>query len=186
MLRRVTLAAALLSFVVLASACSASKGAQTKAVALVSSSTSDAKVGSRVLMPATPEPPMLSRPESAVYSYMLWISHAYIRRDSALASATFDPYEEVRVNSYIQLNTEKGQVIQQQPKEFEVKSVKTTDGTATVVAKEAWRYRYINAKTGTYSTPVYTALYDSTYTLVHLDRGWVVHEVDATARGDLK
>jgi len=185
MVRRGVLIALALTIAIAASGCSNSDTA-AKPSQVPEGVSMDAAVGVRAILPETPAPPMLTRPETAVYSYMVWISHAYVRQDSVLASQTFDPFEEVRVDAYIQFNKEQGKALRQEPTELAVKSVKTVENTSTVVASESWRYRYINAKTGKYSTPVYTASYDSTYTLVKLDRGWVVHKVEAKPKGEVK
>jgi len=72
------------------------------------------------LFPATtpkpgvqPPPPMLRDPRTAVCSYQLWISYAYRVLNSDVASMTFDPYEEVRVNSYVMYNLQEGRAIDQ-------------------------------------------------------------------------
>lgn len=184
--RRVIMVVLALVVGLLGAGCNSAKPTKPQAGTIPEGASMDAAVGTRVLLPEPPAPPMLSRPESAVYSYMLWISHAYVRQDSVLASQTFDPFEEVRVDAYIQYNKEQGKALRQEPTELAVKSVKTVENTSTVVASETWRYRYIDAKTGKFATPVLTASYDSTYTLVKLDRGWVVHKVDATPRGEVK
>jgi hypothetical protein len=147
---------------------------------------SSAPVGARVSPSVVPPPPMLARPETAVYSYMLWISYEYRTLKSGAASGTFDPGEGVRIDSYVLKNRQDERAIEQSPTSLVVKSVKATESSATVVALESWAYRYIDIKTGNYSTPVYQVSYDSTYTLVRRGPDWVVSSVQAKAKGPVK
>ena len=62
---------------------------------------------------AEPTAPMLDTPESAVESYLDWISFAYSVADSEVASPTMTPEELVRVDSYIQYNVEQQRRIDQ-------------------------------------------------------------------------
>ena len=62
---------------------------------------------------AAPAAPDLSTPLSSVKSYLDWTTYAYLIGDSDVATMTFSPAEEVRVNSYVQLNKEKGRLIEQ-------------------------------------------------------------------------
>ena len=130
-----------------------------------------------------PPPPMLTKPESSVYSYLLWISYAYRVLNSDVAVAAFSPYEEVRVSSYVEYNREQGRAIDQRLVGQIVRSVSSEGATSTVATVDAWKYRYIDIKTGKYSSPIHDASYDSTYTLVKSDKGWLVDSVKATAKG---
>jgi hypothetical protein len=131
-----------------------------------------------------PAPPDLADPTKAVASYLDWTSYAYRILDSDVASMTFDPSEEVRVNSYVELNRQQGRAIDQRLLLFQLGGVASAGATATVAAKEQWAYRYVDTKTGTYSSPVLTASYDTTYTVVKNASGvWVVAKVDATSVG---
>lgn len=141
--------------------------------------------------PQVPPQPMLKRgPEQAAYSYLVWISFAYRILNSDVASQTFTMFEEVRVNSYVQLNRQQGRALDQRLLDFHVKGQPDFEGTttATVSAVETWKYRYIDIKDGTYSGPWHDAVYDSTYTVIvePSRREWVVHKVDATPRGEVK
>lgn len=134
--------------------------------------------------PQVPPPAMNRDPKSAVYSYLLWISYAYRILNSEVASATFSEWEEVRVNSYVQLNREKARAIDQRLQYFEPRSVSSGASTATVVAREKWLYRYISAPTGQYQGPTHEVTYDTTYTVVKVKkRGWVVDSVLAAPVG---
>lgn len=144
----------------------------------------DATVGTKVPRAATvPRRPDLRTPESAVRSYLDWISYAYRVGESDLASSAADPYEMVRVDSYVQLNLESGRAIHQVLRDLEVKSVRAREHTATVAVTESWRYRYIDIKAGAYSSPVYSVTYDSTYTVVETAGAWLVSRVQATPQG---
>lgn len=138
--------------------------------------------------PMQPPPPQLRDPQTAVYSYLLWISYAYRILNSDVASPTFSPYEEVRVNSYVQLNLQEQRAIDQRLLDVQVRDIQSGDSTATVAVTETWKYRYIDTKTGDYSTPAYDVSYDTTYTVVkNADGGWVVDKVAADSRsGEVK
>lgn len=159
--------------------------------------------------PVPPPPPMLDRdPRTSVYSYLLWISYAYRILSSDVATSTFTPWEEVRVNSYVALNKlEKKRALDQVIVKLEFKGEpRITDDTSTVTgidleqakppyskvaivpAVETWKYRYIDIKTGRYAGPWYDVTYDSTYTVVFDEsrKAWLVHQVDATPRGEVK
>jgi len=134
--------------------------------------------------PEVPPPPMLRKPEQSVYSYLTWISYAYRILDSDVASMAFSPFEEVRVNSYVELNRQQKRAIDQRLVGFEVKSAESKGSTATVAARETWRYRYIDISTGKYNGAVNEVTYDTTYTVVsYPDKGWLVDSVKATAVG---
>lgn len=134
--------------------------------------------------PVQPPPPMLRTPESAVHSYLLWISFAYRILNSDVATQAFDEYEEVRVNSYVELNRQEGRAIDQRLLEFDTKSVTTEGSTATVSARESWAYRYISTGDAQYNSPRYEVTYDTTYTVVKKDQGWLVAKVDAVPVGE--
>jgi len=127
----------------------------------------------------------LDTPVDAVRSYLDWTSYAFRILDSDVASMTFDPYEEVRVNSYVELNRQKNRALDQRLVGFDVRSETSQGETSTLVAaSEKWVYRYIDVATGAYATPVYSASYDTTYTVVRSGTGlWVVASVDASSTG---
>ena len=131
----------------------------------------------------TPPPPMLSSPKTAVYSYLLWISYAYRILNSDVATMAFSPYEEVRVNSYVELNRQQGRAIDQRLLNYQVKSVESKGNTATVGVREQWAYRYIDIKTAKYNSAILNATYDTTYTVVKGRSGWLVDSVKAQAVG---
>lgn len=135
--------------------------------------------------PVQPPPPMLRDPQTAVYSYLLWISFAYRTLNSDIATHAFSEYEEVRVSSYVELNRQEGRAIDQRLVKFEPEVVRTEGETATVAAREEWIYRYISIADETYSAPAYSASYNTTYTVVNTEgKGWLVDKVEATPVGD--
>lgn len=132
--------------------------------------------------PKAPDLVVLLTPESAITSYLKWISFAYRVGDSSVASQTFTPYEEVRVNSYVQYNKQEGRAIDQRLTALRVKSATIAEATATVTAHEEWSYRYISLRTGKYDGPQRSASYESTYTVVRgTDELWRVDKVEATS-----
>lgn len=129
--------------------------------------------------PVQPPPPQLRKPETAVYSYLLWISYAYRVADSQVARQAFSDSEEVRVNSYVELNRQKGRAIDQRLIGFEVRSVESEGDTATVSASETWRYRYIDIESGAYQGGANDATFESVYTVVRkAEHRWLVDKVE--------
>lgn len=137
--------------------------------------------------PGPPEPPpaaSLDTPEDAVDAYLASISYAYRILDSSVAQEVLGPWEEVRVDSYVELNRQEGRAIDQRLLSFEIREVERGEPTSTVVAHEDWAYRYISTTTGEYSSEELTASYDATYIVIREDDGlWRVHEVDVRAIG---
>ena len=134
-----------------------------------------------------PKPPVLTTPESAVRSYLDWVSYAYRIGTSEVAGPTMTPLEEVRVDSYTQYNLQKLQLIDQTLKSITFGKASIEGSRAIVPATEKWDYRYVSIKTAgkTVGGP-YSASYDTTYTLVRSGQSWVVDSVDAAASGKVK
>ena len=135
-----------------------------------------------------PEPWALDTPESAVRSYLEWTGYAYRIARSDVATPTMTPYEEVRVDSYVQYNIQKSRIIDQTLESitFGKPSVGTT--STLVPAKETWSYRYVSIETAgkTIGGP-YSASYDSTYTVVKsVDGVWQVDSGVTTPLGAVK
>lgn len=133
-----------------------------------------------------PPPPMLTKPETSVYSYMVWISYAYKVLDSTVATHAFSAWAEPRVSAYVEYNRQEGRALDQYPALVEYTDVRTEDGTATVTTNETWFYRYIDIQTGDYSSPIYSAQYEGTYTLIREEEGWLVRDVDVVALAEVK
>jgi hypothetical protein len=135
-----------------------------------------------------PAPWDLRTPESAVRSYLAWISYAYRIGQSGVATPTMTAFEEVRVDSYNQFNLEKSRLIDQTLKSITFGTPSVGSTSTLVPAKEQWSYRYVSIDTGNkvISGP-YTAKYDSTYTVVKAKNGdWVVDSVKATPQGTVE
>lgn len=162
------LAGVLLVALVVTGGCSAGKDAADVPGALESSSAN------------------LSTPEDAVLSYLNAVSRAYATGDSEVASQTMTPEEGVRIDSYIQFNAQQQRGIEQRLRSFTVGSVSQESTQAVLTASEEWTYRYFVPETGAYSGPELSASYETTYTLVRADRGWVVAVVEASSRGEVK
>jgi hypothetical protein len=107
--------------------------------------------------------------------------------NSDAATQTMSADEEVRVNSYVQLNREAGKLINQRLVSLEFGS-ESTEGTRVLVpTRESWEYRYLSVSTLQSLTPTYTASYETTYTLISPRPGvWVVDSVAAKALGEVK
>ena len=99
----------------------------------------------RVSLPTPPAPADVTTPESAVSAYLDWTSYAYALGNSEVASNTMGANEEVRVNSYVQLNKEKQRRISQVLVSFKTRSASVEGTRATLVAAEVWKYRYLSA-----------------------------------------
>jgi len=127
-----------------------------------------------------PPPPVLRDPSSAVYSYMLWMSYAYRTLNSNETTHAYDPYQEVRVSSYVDYNRQELQALDQRILLATVKSAESAGSTATVAVHEEWAYRYIDITTGEYKTPILNVTYETTYTVVREKNDWLVHSVEAS------
>ena len=137
---------------------------------------------------STPEPAVLTTPESAVRSYLDWTSYAYRIGQSNVASMTFTTAEEVRVDSYVQYNIQQLRLIDQTLKSITFGKPSVGSTSTLVPAHEQWTYRYVSIETAgkTIAGP-YSAAYDSTYTVVKSKKGtWSVDSVEATPLGTVK
>jgi hypothetical protein len=174
--------------------CSGGKGAAT------GSSPATTTVGAHMAGPAVdvhilqsavnarPKPWVLTSPKSAVTSYLDWTSYAYRTGQSVVATKTMSADEEVRVDSYIQLNIQKSRLIDQ--KLTSITFGKPSAGTTNTVlpAKEHWTYSYLSIAEGNkvLGGP-YTVIYNTKYTVIKNKTGdWVVDSVKATAEGTVK
>jgi hypothetical protein len=145
-------------------------------------------VVSQAAVASRPAPWSLTSPESAVRSYLAWTSYGYRTATSAIASPTMGPEESVRVDAYVQLNLEKGRLIDQALTSISFGKT-SVEGTQTLVpTKEKWTYSYISIKApgGTVLAGPYPASYDATYTVVESGGSWRVYAVTAKALGTVK
>jgi hypothetical protein len=142
---------------------------------------------SRSALDTRPQPWVLTSPESAVRSYLDWVSYAYRIGQSDVATPTMSAKQEVRADSFLQLNLEKGKVIDQTLTSVTF-GVPSTEGTRTLLpAQEKWTYRYVSIKTAgkTLAGP-FPARYDTTYTVMKTKHGWVVDSIAVKALGTIK
>jgi len=142
---------------------------------------------SQATVDARPQPWALTTPESAVRSYLDWISYAYRIATSDVATPTMGADEGVRVDSYIQYNLEQSRLIDQTLGSITFGTASKTATATLLPATEKWSYRYVSISTAdkTLSGP-FTASYDTTYTLTKTAKGWIVQSVAAKAIGTVK
>jgi hypothetical protein len=134
-----------------------------------------------------PAPWNRSTPENGIKSYLDWTSYAYRIANSDVATPTMSPEEEVRVNSYVQLNNEKQRFINQKLDSLTLGKPSIEGTRAIVTAREAWQYSYISKSTSKSISPTYSVSYESTYTVVQPIEGvWVVDSVQAVPNGEVK
>lgn len=134
-----------------------------------------------------PEPWDLSTPESAVRSYLDWVSYAYRTTESEVASLTQSPYQLVRTDAYIQSNLQQERLLDQSLVSITFGEVVIDGETATLPAKEEWTYRYVSiVEAGKTLQGPLTASYETTYTLVKGELGWVVDNIDVTTIGEVQ
>lgn len=127
---------------------------------------------------------VLKTPELAVRSYLDWISYAYRIGDSDVAKPVMGAMEEVRINSYVQLNLqEHNRVIDQRLESIEFGTPISRDASTTIIpAKEKWVYSWVSVQeAGKVIGGPFMASYDTTYTVVRKSgTEWVVDSVQAT------
>jgi len=142
------------------------------------------KTASDVQGPSMPAKADLSSPEAAVRSYLGWTSYAFRIANSEVATQTMGPAEEVRINSYVEMNKEKGRLIDQRLRSMIFGPASVVGARATLSAREVWQYRYLSVVGGKPQSPLYTATYDTTYTVVAAAPGrWIVDNVEAKPQG---
>jgi len=132
-----------------------------------------------------PKPWVLDTPESAVRSYLDWMSYGYRVADASVATPTMSGTQQVRLDAYIQYNLqEKGRLIDQKLVSIDFSEPTIDADKATITADEEWTYRHLSvAEAGKELSPPKTARYVTKYTLVKTDKGvWVVDTVDPKAK----
>lgn len=135
---------------------------------------------------SAPEAWDLSEPETAVRSYLDWVSFAYRMANSDIPTATMTPEEAVRVDARIQLNRVEGKGVEQHLESLDIKSASEDATSAVVVARESWRYRYFSLETLAYLSEALRADYDTTYTLERGPDGWLVDKVEAVSAAEVQ
>jgi hypothetical protein len=134
---------------------------------------------SRKALENAPSPFVLSSPEATVRSYLDWTSYAYRIAESRVATPTMSPAQGVRVDSYLQLNLEKSQLLDQTLDSITFGKASTGTTNTLLPATEHWTYRYVSIKEvdKTLRGP-FKATYADTYVLVKQKNGdWLVDSV---------
>ena len=134
-----------------------------------------------------PAPWNRSTPQNAIRSYLDWTSFAYRMVNSDVATQTMSADEEVRVNSFVELNKENNKIINQRLVAITF-GKPSTEATKTLVpTHESWEYSYLALDSLKSVSPTYTASYEVTYTVISPRRGlWVVDSVNAKPLGEVK
>jgi hypothetical protein len=134
---------------------------------------------SREALESTPSAWVLESPESAVRSYLDWISYGYRTAQPAFAEPTMGAEEAVRVDSYNEYNLQKERIIDQELVEITFGEATIDGATATIGTSEVWTYRYVSTtEPGKTIEGPFEARYEGVYTLAQTDAGWVVDSVD--------
>lgn len=143
---------------------------------------------SRSAVANRPKPWVLTTPESAVRSYLDWTSYAYRISESSAATRTMSTSQEVRVDSYVQLNLQKSRLLDQTLRSITFGKPVAGSESTLLPAEEHWSYRYVSiSEVGKTIGGPYEASYETTYTVVKNDKGdWVVDTVAVKAIGEIK
>ena len=140
---------------------------------------------SRVAIESTPTAPVLDTPESAVRSYLDWISYGYRTAQPRFAEPTMTEAEMVRVDAYNEYNIQKDRIINQTLDSVVFGEIEVTGSSATVPTEEKWTYWYVSVtEPDTILSGPFKAEYTAVYTLVQTDTGWLVDSLDAERLGE--
>ena len=141
------------------------------------------------VLTSKPKPWDLSTPESAVRSYLDWTNYSYRTATSDASSATMSPKEAVRVDSYVQYNTESKKLLDQELKSISFGKPSVGATSTTITTTEQWTYTYRSVEQGNKIVGgPFDVSYDARYTVIKQKNGqWVVDAVAATkTSGTLK
>jgi hypothetical protein len=106
---------------------------------------------------------------------------------SDVASPTMSAEQEVRVDSYTQLNLEKSRLIDQTLSSISFGTPSVGSTSTLLPAREQWTYRYVSIKTvGKTIAGPYSVGYDTTYMVIKTAMGWVVDSIQVKALGTVK
>ena len=135
-----------------------------------------------------PDPWVLSDPEAAVRSYLEWTSYAYRIAESSAATPTMSAEQEVRVDSYVQLNLQKERILDQLLQSIKFGKAKVGATSTVLPATESWTYRYVSIKdVGKTVAGPYAIGYETTYTVIKNGKGdWVVDTITVKPLGEVK
>jgi hypothetical protein len=131
---------------------------------------------------------ILTTPESAVRSYLAWVSYAYRIGQSQVATPTMTAREELPMDSYCQYNLEKGRLLDETLKSITFGAASTGTTSTVLPAKESWTYSYLSVKEGNPKIGgPYSIDYETTYTVVKNEKGdWLVDANQSKALGTVK
>lgn len=142
-------------------------------------------VVSREAIESTPTAPVLDTPESAVRSYLDWISYGYRTAQPGFSKPTMSDAEMVRVDAYNEYNIQKDRLINQTLDSITFGETTITGDSAKVSTDEEWTYWYVSIEEpGKIMEGPLKAQYSAVYTLLKTDAGWVVDSVDAERLGE--
>ncbi|MGB4441297.1 MAG: hypothetical protein WBJ62_03625 [Coriobacteriia bacterium] len=134
-----------------------------------------------------PAPWDLSTPESAVRSYLDWVSYGYRVAESDVASQTQSASQYVRTDAYVQANLQEQRLLDQTLVSVTFGEPMIEGDTATITATEEWTYRYVSiVEAGATLEGPYPAKYETVYRLVKTEQGWVVDDIEVTTIGDVR
>lgn len=140
---------------------------------------------SREAIESTPTAPVLDTPESAVRSYLDWISYGYRTAQPRFAQPTMTEAEMVRVDAYNEYNIQKDRLINQTLDSVTFGEIEINGSSATVPTEEKWTYWYVSvAEPDTILAGPLKADYNAVYTVVQTDTGWLVDSLDAERLGE--
>jgi len=191
----VAIAAVLIAGAVALSGCttgttSAGKGSKetTRPVGMNMAGPAQTVVVSKQAVAAKPQPWNLKTPESAVRSYLDWMSYAYRITESSVGTPTMGDKQEVKVDSYIQYNLQQSRILDQNLVSITFGKPSQSASGTLLPAVEKWDYRYMSiSKVGKVLAGPYTASYDTTYTVARNKKGdWVVQQVAVSPVGAVK
>lgn len=141
-------------------------------------------VVSREAIESTPTAPVLDTPESAVRSYLDWISYGYRTAQPGFSKPTMSEAEMVRVDAYNEYNIQKDRLINQTLDSITFGEATITGSSATVSTDEEWTYWYVSiTEPGKILEGPMKAEYSAVYNLLKTDTGWVVDSIDAERLG---
>lgn len=140
---------------------------------------------SREAIESTPTAPVLDTPESAVRSYLDWISYGYRTAQPAFAEPTMSEYEVVRIDAYNEYNIQKDRLIDQSLISLTFSDEDIQGSTATIATSERWAYRYVSTtEPGKTIDGPHEAEFENVYSLILTDAGWVVDRVRLGSVGE--
>ena len=153
-------------------------------IAVAGCSRPESGVQTPVASPVRPGALALESPLSAVRTYTALVTYAYRIGDSTAASAALTPDEGVRVDSYIELNRQRGRLIEQRLLEFSAGRIAEEATHALVPARERWAYRYLALDGSRPLDSTHTVTYETTYAVTLVKPGeWRVDSVEAKPLG---